>query len=601
MTSAPAAPTAYTAATRVGTVLNHDDAAEAFFGAAPGLRGSPHLHMLRRFSLAEVSEFVGGEAWLGSVLAALSGLSPTTRHDRAVAPAANYEPVDVPPGSAPCHHPAAASRWGMFEVRFDGPSHGNPFVDVAISASFRSGERTLEVPGFYDGAGTYVVRVMADQEGDWTFRTHSNARSLDGITGAFTCGPPAEGAHGPVRVHAPFHFAHADGTPFHPFGTTLYAWTHQGDALEERTLATLAASPFNKVRMGVFPKHYSFNTNEPERHAFPRDSEGRFDLARFDLTRFDPEFFRHLERRIADLARLGIQADLILFHPYDRWGYAEMPPAADDRYLRYVVARVAAFANVWWSLANEYDFCWAKDEGDWERFGTIVSGADPHGHLLGVHNGAAIFDHSRPWVTHASIQKTDDYRTTENTDEWRARWGKPVIVDEYGYEGDIDMIWGNVTAEEVTRRAWEAVARGGYSTHGETYADPDDVLWWAKGGTLHGASVMRIAFLRSVVDAAPFPLEPDRVLSRRGYPAVSVPGRFALVYLSRSQPRWLELNLQSEEAYQVDVLDTWNMTTTPVGVRRGTFTVDLPGRPYLALRLTVVDRPPSGSDGGEGR
>jgi hypothetical protein len=45
-------------------------------------------------------------------------------------------------------------------------------------------------------------------------------------------------------------------------------------------------------------------------------------------------FFSHLEHRIADLRALGIEADLILFHPYDRWGYATMPAEADDRYLR---------------------------------------------------------------------------------------------------------------------------------------------------------------------------------------------------------------------------------------------------------------------------
>ena len=38
-----------------------------------------------------------------------------------------------------------------------------------------------------------------------------------------------------------FHFAYADGTPYFPVGTTCYAWTHQGDELEEQTLATLKA------------------------------------------------------------------------------------------------------------------------------------------------------------------------------------------------------------------------------------------------------------------------------------------------------------------------------------------------------------------------
>ena len=33
-----------------------------------------------------------------------------------------------------------------------------------------------------------------------------------------------------------------------------------------------------------------------------------------------------------------------------------MPAEADDRYLRYAVARLAAYRNVWWSLANECDF-----------------------------------------------------------------------------------------------------------------------------------------------------------------------------------------------------------------------------------------------------
>jgi hypothetical protein len=42
---------------------------------------------------------------------------------------------------------------------------------------------------------------------------------------------------------------------------------------------------------------------------------------------------------------LGIEADLILWHPYDRWGFAEMGAANDDRYLRYAIARLGASAT----------------------------------------------------------------------------------------------------------------------------------------------------------------------------------------------------------------------------------------------------------------
>ncbi len=36
-----------------------------------------------------------------------------------------------------------------------------------------------------------------------------------------------------------------------------------------------------------------------------------------------------------------------------------------------------------------------------------------------------------------SIQRIDAYKTAEMTTDWR-QWGKPVVVDECAYEGDID-------------------------------------------------------------------------------------------------------------------------------------------------------------------
>jgi hypothetical protein len=105
------------------------------------------------------------------------------------------------------------------------------------------------------------------------------------------------------------------------------------------------------------------------------------------------------------LQKLGIEADIILFHPYDEdhWGFDRMPASADDAYLRYVVSRLAAFRNVWWSLANEWDFMKKKTEADFERFGEIVFREDLYHHLLSIHNGSKFFNHTLPWITHASI------------------------------------------------------------------------------------------------------------------------------------------------------------------------------------------------------
>ena len=213
----------------------------------------------------------------------------------------------------------------------------------------------------------------------------------------------ADGVRGPVQVADKYHFSYADGTRYLPVGTTAYAWTHQDEEVEERTLKTLAAGPFNKLRMCVLPKSYTYNENEPPRYPFPGST-----VDGWDTTRFNTDFFRHLEGRIAQLADLGIEVDLILLHPYDRWGFSTLPRAAHQRLVKYVVRRLAAYRNVWWSMANEYDLLPNYTTQDWEALAQVVTDNDPFGHLLSIHNGLYHYDQSRPWITHCSIQADAD-------------------------------------------------------------------------------------------------------------------------------------------------------------------------------------------------
>ncbi|CAH0238329.1 DUF5605 domain-containing protein [Microbacterium sp. Bi128] len=592
-----------------GDALDHPGARAVLERFLPGVAASPMATQFRGGRLGQLVAIVPSlqdpehRAAFWEALAEIGDGDVRPPYAPAIAPSATYEGAEVARASARVRPTPATTRWGLIEVRVDGPSHGNPFVDVDAHATFRRPDgSTARVGGFYDGDGEWVFRALADTEGEWTFETDATTRSLDGLTGSAHVGPAASGAHGPVRVDG-FHFRHADGTRHRPLGTTAYAWTHQPDALQEQTLATLTDGPFRKLRMCVFPKSYLFNANEPEDFVFPGSlTEG------FDLERFDPAHFRRLERRLAQLAERDIEADLILFHAYDRWGFADLGPAVDDRYVRYVVRRLAAFSNVWWSLANEYDLVWGKDEDDWERIAAIVGEEDPFAHLISIHNCRPFYDYSRPWITHASVQRVDVYRTAENTDEWRERWGKPVVIDECAYEGDIDQGWGNITGEEMTRRFWEAAVRGGYVGHGETYlpapvgeaimpataGDDDEVLWWAKGGVLHGSSPARIGFLERILDEIP-----DGVLdpapSDWDVPwAQSKDGSVRVAYFGFNRPRFRTV-LLGEGEWKVEVVDTWNMTVEAVpGTHRGTVRVDLPGRQFLALRVTRVttgDRP----------
>jgi len=376
----------------------------------------------------------------------------------------------------------------------------------------------------------------------------------------------------------------ADGSPYYPFGTTAYAWIHQPERLREATLRTLADAPFNKIRMCLFPKHYPFNADEPQLYPFEGSPEDGF-----DVTRFHQPFWNHLERCIEALQALGIEADLILFHPYDkgRWGFDRMEPESDDRYLRYAIARLGAYRNVWWSMANEYDFMKEKRLDDWDRLIRIAAEEDPYGHLLSIHNGTTMYmpesvvmyDHAKPQITHCSIQHWDVTLVTS----WLREYGKPVIVDECGYEGNLPQRWGNLTAEELAHRCWESFARGGYAAHGETYVHPNDEIWWAKGGSLYGKSQEYIRFLRSVAEDAPPGLRPIPV---RDVPVIGVEGAYYLHYYGQHQPAYRQVELPEDIDFIAEWIDIRGMNIVRLeGTFRGSSRIPLPGKPYHALRL----------------
>ncbi|MGH7246589.1 MAG: DUF5605 domain-containing protein, partial [Pseudomonadota bacterium] len=126
-----------------------------------------------------------------------------------------------------------------------------------------------------------------------------------------------------------------------------------------------------------------------------------------------------------------------------------------------------------------------------------------------------------------------------------------------------------------------------YAGHGETYLDPNDVLWWSKGGVLHGQSPRRIAFLRKILEDAP--AEGIDNLSTY-YLAAGRPGRYYLFYFDAYQPAEYTFDLAKGVKYRADIIDPWEMTIAPVpGVFEGKFTMRLSGTPNMAVRFRRID------------
>lgn len=509
-------------------------------------------------------------------------------------------------------------QWNRFELTFKSQSQKNGFKDVTFTAEFSNKDTMYVVSGFYDGNHTFKIRFMPQIIGKWKYKTSSNITELNNKEGDFKCIKASDSNFGMVRVSNKFNFKYANGKNYFPFGTTAYAWTHMGQAVQETTLATLKKSGFNKLRMGIFPKNYDLVKEEPELYPFEikeikKDSAGN-EVKVWDFERFNPVFFQHLEKRIDDLNAMGIEADLILFHPYDkgRWGFDAMPNEVNIRYLNYVLARLSSFKNVWWSLANEWDYVKSKTKKDWDLFAEIIAKNDPYKHLCSIHGATATYyDYWKPEFSHVSIQDEIPVQSPNSSAVLRNIYQKPIISDEVGYEGNLKSRWGRYSPEEMTYLTWNGVLGGTYVTHGESYMvkDKSEMIFWAKGGEFKGTSWKRIAFLRSIVEECPNPLTLSD-MGRDNITASAGDGHYLLYFGKQISDSWL-FNLPAKNGvykkltegkrFKVEIIDTWDMTIQQCPLVFETAKendyrlldkelkkVRLPLKPYMALRITEI-------------
>jgi hypothetical protein len=513
-------------------------------------------------------------------------------------------------------------QWDRFEASFKYISKDNSFFDVKLTAVFHGIDTSYNITGFYDGDNTFRIRFMPPEEGTWNYTTNSNVTELNNKKGSFECIKPTGNNHGIVRVSETYNFKYADGKRYYPFGTTAYAWTHMGNELQEITLNTLKESGFNKVRMCVFPKNYDLVKEEPEMYPYMvkeiiKDASGN-DIKVWDFDRFDPVFFQHLEKRIDDLKKLGIEADLILFHPYDKgkWGFDAMPNDVNIRYIRYITSRLASFRNIWWSVANEWDLVKYKTHDDWNLLSKTTVECDPYRHLCSIHGSTAkYFEYWKPEFTHLSIQDESPVMNFGAAAILRNAYYKPVIYDEVGYEGNLKHRWGRYSPEEMTYLVWMGVIAGTYVTHGDSYMFKDitDTIFWAKGGTFDGTSWRRIAFLRKIVEDCPNPLQLADV--GRDHKTSSAGSGYYIIYFGKEMNDSWQFNLPIRNAaaafgykrpvkgtrFKVEIIDTWEMTIkqypetfetsqeTDYRVFDKDFKkVRLPLKPYIALRITEI-------------
>eukprot|EP01084_Bolivina_argentea_P070030 127386_1 len=530
-------------------------------------------------------------------------------------------------------------QWERFETSFPGPSNGNPFVDYQLSAVFTfqgSGDnKPFNVYGFYDGNGIYRIRFMPNQVGNWTYITKSNIKSMDGLKGQFETISASVNNNGPASVnHATNRsFIYANGEPYFQTGTTSYAWIHQHLDIVNNTIKTLRMvtenNIFNKIRMTVFPKWYPYTHQEPIFYPYigtPPNQWGNFD-------KFNVSYWQHLDFCLESMLQIErdtgkqLVADLIIFHPYDggHWGFDCMGcpyptygtchnqpdtynTSNDVFYIKYLVARVASYRHVWWSMANEFSDVKCKNKSipqafpTWDTFFKALVEFDPYRNPQkekSVHNGPYIYNYSQPWTTHFSVQGY-----WQNTYEYfnnKYHVQKPVILDEVQYEGNISEGWCALNGPQETDRFWQGNSDGVMVGHSECFLPNktdnkagSTVLWWNYGGVLRGGSAERIGwFNRWMTNETLHPMYNEMidkclVWNNPGYDCeisqYYKQNEFYIIHWTFFQTNYNKeamINVTNNDKYELSVIDYYGMKITPTQTVQGpVITFKPPSIPY---------------------
>jgi hypothetical protein len=197
--------------------------------------------------------------------------------------------------------------------------------------------------------------------------------------------------------------------------------------------------------------------------------------------KLDLNHFRATDAVVGYMYKTGMVADLMPFNSMERaFGTAEQ----DLRFLRYVIARYAAYPNVIWCLTNEFQRTGRtleylntlgdrlRAEDPWIQQG---EGLRPLSiHPLGRKGEGDLFKlGNRTWPVHVILQ-TGRFRPGDPQQYSdmvaNRRFGMPVVNDEFGYMGDTLGAWGRDAgySRELHRNSmWAIYMAGGYASTGD--------------------------------------------------------------------------------------------------------------------------------------
>lgn len=487
-----------------------------------------------------------------------------------VGPAALVTMLLLVPG---CKHPAGALHGVSFSptantveaydfveiiAKINGPRPRNPFTDASLTGHFESmnGRQRWDVEGFCDAedGAVFRVRFMPPASGEYKYSVqYRQGNDVASTSGTFHA---TEGhRRGPIRVDPqyPWHFIW-EGTREHYFfnGTTafwLLGWKDESTIRD--SIERLHRLKINRLRVtiaGRTDKFYGDPVMVGDNWTVfltPWPGQQPEDIYHpgFDYSRFNLSFWQKFERML----RFARDRDMIISLILDMNDSRIHPDAGSEdehRFIRYAVARFAAFSNITWDLGDDLDQY--RDVWWTHRTGTLLKNWDPYHHLATSHpvfNGHQ--DRTSDWFDFTSFQEwSRDQHSFMLKQRQIQKWIGRVIPqtnEEYGYE-DHYPLWSMrppaESGDTLRRTAWDISMAGGYQTTGETARRGTNIWPDTGGGWMNGRGDDSMTMLQGYAHMVDFftsfdwwMADPHDEMVTGGNDCLADPGKVYAIYM----------------------------------------------------------------------
>lgn len=372
-----------------------------------------------------------------------------------------------------------AVKFGVHEITLTGDgSVTNPF-DTIVRVRFTppsGAANTRMVWAFYDGGDTWRARVYVSEPGAWRWSsTCPTDKRLDGQSGAFTSS--GSKLRGRLLPHPknPRQWMTEDGRWFLNLEDTAYFLLSpqdpSGQPIPEKDFQAYVR---DAVDHGITSFMTSVLTSpasvsEGEKWTKRYFADAGFSRLRLDNFRFADQRLRWLLDHYPDVGLELILLPRGAGYGRDEQFWVKLTAEQKERILRYLVARYAAYPQLFWLIANDthYGAKFPNNNAYVREVGAFFKKHDPWQHPLSTGHARRVdfFFGDEDWATFIHLESAYDLGASQYATYHR--FAKPVLLGEDRYEQDHPNRLDPIDMRYFQRRLyWAWLLSGGSANYG---------------------------------------------------------------------------------------------------------------------------------------